>query len=66
MLFGAAQKPSALGECGPRAVFGSEFAITASVVPKHRQQDDDGDGNTQQPKESAATETHDILLRTWG
>jgi hypothetical protein len=37
-----------------------DFVLAASVVPKHRQQDDDGDRNTEQPKKSASTETHDM------
>src|SRR6516225_3560092 len=36
------------------------LVLAASVVPKHRQQDDDGDRNTEQPKKSASTETHDM------
>jgi hypothetical protein len=38
------------------------FAMRVSSAPEQRQQQDDGQGNAQKPKQRAFTETHGFLL----
>ena len=54
--------PSAAAPAAPLAFLNSRAAISPMSAPEQREQDDDGEGKSDQPQQQAATEAHDVLL----